>query len=260
MYFGLIGFGLLVGLILIAVMLVVLILFLLNLMRLLEAVHPQNRGMSPGLVWLNIIPVFGVGWMIYTVIKIKDSVGRENAARWGASIDQGNTHTVGLVYSILGAAAFVFSYGGYASRGLSTFAGIISLASFVTWIVYWVKTHGLRKQLESTAGRGYGPGPYGPGGQFGPGGAYPPGGPTPYAPGGPAPYAPGPAPYTPGEPAPYSGEPAPYPPGETDADSGTGEDQTGDETGSARSCALCGKGLDPDDQFCTACGKPVAKE
>lgn len=226
MYFGLIGFGLIVALIGILIGLVILVLFLLNLMRLLEAVHPQNRAMSPGLVWLNLIPVWSLGWMIYTVIKIRDSVRNENAARWGVSVDEGNTHTVGLVYSILAAAAFVFSYGGYASRGLSTFAGLISLASFVTWIMYWVKTNRLKNQLQMTAGRGYGPGP---GGQYGPGAPYPPGGPAPYSPGGPG-----------------------YGAGSPSEDAG--------ETEGGRSCALCGKKLDPDDQFCTACGTPVSGE
>ena len=78
MYIALFGLGVraLVGGI---IALVVLILFLLNLMRLLEAVQPQNRAMSPGLVWLNVIPLFTVGWMIYTVLKISDSVQRENS-------------------------------------------------------------------------------------------------------------------------------------------------------------------------------------
>ena len=159
-----------------AVGIVIGVLFLLNLMRLLEAVQPQNRAMSPGLVWLNFIPIFGQGWMIYTVLKIKESVQRENASRWGAPIAEGNTHTVGLVYAILGAVGLVFSFGRYASQGLSVFSGVIALAGLITWIMYWVKTSGLRTQLVRTANRSYGQtGPYGPSGQYGAGGPYVPG-------------------------------------------------------------------------------------
>jgi hypothetical protein len=281
MYAGLLAFGALVALVFFAVWIVIEVLFLLNLQRLLEAVQPQNREMSAGLVWLNLIPVFNLGWMIYTVIKIKDSVGRENANLRGL-INEGNTHTVGLVYSILTAASFVFSFAGrYSARGVSGFAGLISIAVLVTWIMYWVKTNRLKNELQQAGRRGYGqPGPYG--GQYGAGappygqggqpygqGGQPYGQPygqpnQPYGQGGPG-YGPGSGAgygpdYGPGQgaapawqpPVPQAGQPqggAPQP----DA-SAPGTPPAG------RSCALCGNRLAPDDQFCTACGTPAPKE
>jgi hypothetical protein len=258
MYFGLIGFGFLAGLLGILVGLVIQILFLLNLMRLVEAVQPPNRAMSPGLVWLNLIPVFSLGWMIYTVIKIKDSVGRENASRWGASVNEGNTHTVGLVYSILAAAAFVFSYGGYASRGFSVFAGLISIAVLVLWIMYWVKTNRLKRDLQMTAGRGYGPG-----GQYGPGGPYPPSGPS---------YGPGAAGYGGSYGASHTGQtgagptgqsvPTPPPPESPTTAPPSGEETPapGSDSESIRKCSQCGNELNPDAAFCGTCGMPVPRE
>ncbi len=275
MYFGLIGFGILVALIGIVVGLVIQILFLLNLMRLLEAVHPANRTMSPGLVWLNLIPVFSLGWMIYTVIKIRDSVGRENASRWGASVDERNTHTIGLVYSILAAAGFVFSFGGYNNRGVSVFGGLISLAVLILWILYWVRTNRLRRDLEMTAGRGYGPaGPYGPGSQYGAGGQYSPGAPG-YGPGTPGygagagGYGASGAGYDAGYGVAPTGQehaPAPSwdplgstPPAATPAPvEETAERPGGSEGG--RNCSQCGSELSPDDQFCRNCGAPAPKE
>ena len=52
------------------VYLVVDIFYLMTLQKCLNRVSEENRGMSPGLVWLNLIPLFGLGWHFYTVIKI----------------------------------------------------------------------------------------------------------------------------------------------------------------------------------------------
>ncbi len=275
MYFGFIGFGIAVLLVGIILGLVIQILFLLNLMRLLEAVQPQNRAMTPGLVWLNLIPVFSLGWMIYTVIKIKESVGRENAARWGASVSEGSTHTIGLVYAILAAAGFVLSYAGYASVGFSAFGGFVSLATLILWIIYWVGTNRIKRGLRATAGRGYGPpGAYGPGGQYGAGGPYAPGGPG-YGQGGPgggpgggtgnAGYGPGGAGYGAG----YSPNPNEQQRGASEQwwQSPTWPPRAGQETPPPeggkepqRKCSQCGSELNPDDAFCGACGTPASKQ
>lgn len=255
-FFGLLASFLIGALVVFVIALVAYVLFLLNLMRLLEAVQPQNRAMSPGLVWLNLIPVFSLGWMIYTVVKIKDSARSENASRWGSSVNEGNTHTVGLVYAILAAAAFVFSFGAYSNRGFSAFGGLVSLAVLVLWIMYWVKTNRLRRDLEMTAGRGYGPaGPYGPGGQYGTGGPYSSGGPS-YGPVGPgygASYGPGPTGQADAPPRAWQ------PPTSTPPSGGeTGARASGSKSG--RICSQCGSQLNPNDQFCRACGVPVPKE
>lgn len=252
MYFGLIAFGLIAGLIGLVIGLVIQILFLLNLMRLLEAVQPQNRAMSPGLVFLNLIPVFSLGWMIYTVLKIKDSVRSENASRWGSSVNERNTHTIGLVYAILAAAGFVLSFGGYASRGFSAFGGLVSLAVLILWIIYWVRTYRVRKDLEMTAARGYGPG-----GQYGPGGPYAPGGPS-YGPGGPGYSAGGGAGYA--SPAGQAGAAPPaWQPPTSPPPSGSGTFAGTSAPESGRACSQCGKELNPNEQFCTACGMPAPK-
>ena len=63
-------FGLAIGLL-------IEILFLLNLRGALQRVSAPNRAMPPDHVWLNLIPVFGLGWFIYTVIRIRDSLRAE---------------------------------------------------------------------------------------------------------------------------------------------------------------------------------------
>jgi hypothetical protein len=209
------GVFLFVGFAMLIVGVVVGVLFLLNLQRLLEAVRFQNRAMSPGHVWLNLIPVFNLGWMIYTVIKIRDSVRNENASRWGASLNEGSTYSVGLAYAILSIAGSGFYFGRDENVGLSVLSSLIWLAALVTWIIYWVKTNGLKNELPRTAGLGHGqqPGAYG---YYDPQGFG--------------------SPYSPGQVPPAAWQaPPPAPP-------------------AGGACSRCGRRLKPDDRFCATCG------
>jgi zinc-ribbon domain len=115
--------------------------FLLNLQALLNNVAPPNRRMPPGHVWLNFIPVFNLGWFIYTVIKVKDSVGAEFRTRsWFVDGDLG--YNVGLTAGILWVASFVI--------GWIPFIGwVLPLAAVICWIVYWLKMADLKNRLEA---------------------------------------------------------------------------------------------------------------
>jgi zinc-ribbon domain len=191
--------------------------FLLNLQNLLERVSPANRRMTPGLVWLNFIPVFHLGWFIYTVIKVKDSVSAEFQSR-GWVVDGDLGYNVGLTAGILWIAAFFI--------GWIPFIGwILPLAGVVCWIIYWLKTSDLKHRLE-------GPPPWARPA------TYPPMFPSamaPYAAGYPQPYAPPAAPVA----------PVPEP-----------TDEPSSETQETR-CGACGSKLDPGDRFCRSCGLPL---
>ena len=118
---------------LICVGIVIGVFFLLNLRNLLRQVSPQNRAMQPDYVWLNLIPVFGYVWMIITVIKVRDSVRAEFERRgWSPQGDFG--FGVGLAFAILAIVS-----------GLLTFIPML-----VCWIIYWVKTSELARQLAQT--------------------------------------------------------------------------------------------------------------
>src|SRR3990172_1062494 len=113
--------------------------FLLNLNNLLERVDPRNRAMPPGHVWLNFIPVFNLGWFIYTVVKVRDSVKDEYAARgWAPDGDFG--YSVGMATGVLAIVAFFF--------GWIPFLGwLVSIAALICWILYWLKTSDLKARL-----------------------------------------------------------------------------------------------------------------
>ena len=217
--------------------------FLLNLQTLLNTVHPANRRMSPGLVWLNFIPVFSLGWFIYTVTKVKDSVNAEFQSRaWYIDGDLG--YNVGLTAGILWVASFFI--------GWIPFIGcVLPLAGAVCWIIYWLKMSDLRHRLDSGPAWNR-PGTYSS--MYPP--AYPPYTPR-YPRGGGARTTGGPGAPDAGQGQAATQPPAGQPaegqrPGEGPAEDGAGT-TAGTEATETR-CGACGAKYDPGDRFCRSCG------
>ncbi len=199
--------------------------FLLNLQGLLSNLAPENRRMPPGHVWLNFIPVFNLGWFIYTVIKVKDSVAAEYRTR-GWYVDGDLGYNVGLTAGILWVASFII--------GWVPFIGwILPMAGVVCWIVYWLRVADLKSRLDIRPawGRPY-PQMYPP--------AFPPDGDRyPRGQGGPARPPADAGSGGPGAAAGQAGD-APIEPGEAQARD--------------YHCAACGAPFDEGDWFCRKCG------
>lgn len=133
---AILGIGMMIAAgIILVISLIIGVLFLLNLHRLLDAIKPENRAMEPGLVWLNFIPIFNLGWLFYTVIKISESLGAELAERGLDNPDEG-----GKVLGLVLAGTVV---GGL----IPLLGGISSLAALVVGIIYWIKMVEYRKKL-----------------------------------------------------------------------------------------------------------------
>jgi hypothetical protein len=110
------------------------IFFLLTLSRCLAQCSPRNRTMEPGMVWLNLIPLFNLVWMFITIIKIAESLRNEYEDRGLRSDDPDFAQMTGILY-------MVFSF----------FCGLVALIFF---IMYWVKIANFKNQLMSNRGRG----------------------------------------------------------------------------------------------------------
>jgi len=121
------------------ILLIPLVFFLLTLQKALNRVAPERRTMNPPLVWLDIIPLFGVIWNFFIVTALSKSLGAELTAR---NIPHENEpgKTIGLVWAALSAACWI--------PGLSFLLGIPVL---VLWIIYWVKIAGFSAKLAETA-------------------------------------------------------------------------------------------------------------
>jgi len=103
----------------------------------------EHREMQPGLVWLLLIPCFGIVWNFFVYPKLADSfknyfnsVGDESVGDCGK--------TLAWLY-----AAFVVG-------SIIPYLGfLVSLASLVIWIIFMVKAYGYKNMI--VAGQGAGP-------------------------------------------------------------------------------------------------------
>jgi hypothetical protein len=244
--------------------------FLLNLQTLLERVSPPNRRMAPGLVWLNFIPLFHLGWFIYTVIKIRDSVQAEYKMRAWYAEDVDFGYNVGLTAGILCIASFVIWW-------ILFIGWVLPLAFAICWIIYWLKMADLKNRLDP--GRPWNrPWPYPmyppffppdgprypqygvpavPGGSWGtqPPAQPPAAGPDERPPAGekPAERAPGSAPAA----APDAAASEPSAAAPLEAEPGglaAAEDTTAETEPRELRCAACGARYDEGDWFCRRCG------
>ena len=115
------------------------IFFLLSLQKNLSSVSEANRMMNPPMVWLNLIPLFVLGWMIYTTIKISESLEKELTAR-NISFDTKPAYALGLTFSIMNASGLIWSW--------IPFLGLlVAIGLIVVWIIYWVQISKFTKQL-----------------------------------------------------------------------------------------------------------------
>jgi hypothetical protein len=126
------GIGVMVG---VLIALVVLVFYLLTLQKALTRCSPENRAMQPGMVWLQLIPLFNLVWQFFNVINVAKSLGAEFQKR-GMGEDPQPGKTLGLVTCILFCCGIIPVLG-----------ALCSLAGLVCWIIYWVKIAGYSNKL-----------------------------------------------------------------------------------------------------------------
>ncbi len=127
------------------------ILFFITQQRTLQIVSPENREISPGSVWLQLIPVFGIVWQFIVVIRIAHSVSKEMASKIGESIldnsheqikekDDSPTYNIGLAYCILTTLGIIINYATlHTSSYLALLGSLFAFTGMVCWIIYWVR-------------------------------------------------------------------------------------------------------------------------
>lgn len=123
------------GLVGIVILLIPMIFYLLTLQKALNRCAPENRAMQPAMVWLMLIPCFGIIWHFFVVINMAKSLAAEFQKR-GLNIEPEPGKVLGLVMCGLACASIIPLLG-----------GIFALGFLVCWIIYWVKIAGFSKQL-----------------------------------------------------------------------------------------------------------------
>jgi hypothetical protein len=125
------------------------IFFLITQQNTLKAIQVQNRTMSPGEVWLQLIPLFNLVWQFIVVNKISESIRRELASEKDFSFETASesnyeyyhgkmpTREIGIAYCVLALCSLIPVIG--------SFAG---LAALICWIIYWVKLSQYKTKIE----------------------------------------------------------------------------------------------------------------
>jgi hypothetical protein len=172
---GTLPYVLIVAGIMVAIFLFVFILYLKNLQDLLKNVREPNRKMAPAMVWLLLVnflslfiaipiltgstipqwaetalticqyafSVFSLVFTFYMVNKIAESVAAELASR---NLKEATkpTYSIGMFMCTCNTLALVAGLPYLAGIG-----GVASIAGFVAWIMYWVKTNEYKIKLRS---------------------------------------------------------------------------------------------------------------
>jgi hypothetical protein len=167
-------------LILLLAFLIPAILFLRTQQNVLITIWPENRRMHPGLVWLQLIPLFNYVWVFIVVRRIADSLAKQCAVFQSDSIlgiadedaikaiGKRPTYGIGLAYCLLlfsmpltiiffnlfndsttAAAPRQETSVFYLVLGFSMI--VLMLACMVCWIIYWVQLVACKKKLRHFA-------------------------------------------------------------------------------------------------------------
>ena len=114
------------------------IIYIPRLQRALERCSPASRTMSPGKVWLLLIPLFNDIWHFYVVSNLARSLGNEFKSRDVLNADSEPGKSLGFAMCILFVCSFIPKIG-----------LVLWLAGIVCWIVYWVKIEGYSRILST---------------------------------------------------------------------------------------------------------------
>jgi len=152
--------------VILAIVILIQVLFLMTLFRTQKAVDERNREISPGMVFLTLIPLVGTFWVLFMVPKLANSLRKEFEDRGWHTDSEGFGRTAGSIWAwgglvsiLISVAQNVAQFGGNMELGMliSLVSLPVSLTILVCWILYWVQMAQYGKRLREGE-RGYQPG------------------------------------------------------------------------------------------------------
>ena len=114
----------------------------------LNALPAEHQKMSPGLVWLLLIPCFSIIWNFFVFLQVSQSYESFMRSK-GRPMDT-SLQTLGIVYSVL-AVLCVIPYLG----------SCISIFALVVLIIYLVKLSDMKRMARELAAADPSPAPFG---------------------------------------------------------------------------------------------------
>ena len=129
--------------IMLAALLLPFIFYMLTLQKALSRCAPSSRVMDPGLVWLDVIPIFSLVWRFFIVINVAASLHNEFVRR-GITQEPSPGQGVGLAMCILSICCWnpLFLF-------IPPFFPLCWIAWFVCWVSYWSKIAALSAMLAA---------------------------------------------------------------------------------------------------------------
>jgi hypothetical protein len=116
------------------------IFYLLTIQNTFKKISLENRKMQPSLVWLSLIPIFGLIWQFIIVNNLADSLKAEFIRNNIENKENRPGIAVGLTFCILNCISII------------PFIGILtSIIGIIFWIIYWVKISGFKTKLDQTS-------------------------------------------------------------------------------------------------------------
>lgn len=113
------------------------LLYLAAMQKALSRCSPGNRGLDPGLVWLNLIPILSFVWNFIVVLKVSESLDAEARSRNLEGVGSMPGRGVGLAFCILSLFTWV------------PYVGIIpAMAALICWVVFWIQASGVSGRLD----------------------------------------------------------------------------------------------------------------
>jgi hypothetical protein len=137
---GLIGFAGIIMIVLISfgIFLIPAIFFNLTMQRALQRCSPENQVMTPGAVWLLLIPLFNLVWAFIVVTQMAASLEREFNKR-NIPVEPFPGKSIGLAWCIAAVCTLI------------PVLGILSaFVALVCWILYWAKIAGFSSTLAAS--------------------------------------------------------------------------------------------------------------
>jgi len=136
----LVGAGVATFIVILAICLLIPIIFyLISLQKAMNSISLEKKPFAGGLVWLTFIPVLGVIWLLVFIIITSISLKRQLKNK-DLSGDGGFGVGIAFVACTIGSIIFI-------SSKQYAVISIIGLASFILWIIHWVKITKARNAL-----------------------------------------------------------------------------------------------------------------
>jgi hypothetical protein len=129
--------GLAVTLIVLGALLLPRIFYLMAVHKAIARCSPPSRSMSPGLVWLSMVPIIYLFWDFVVVFMTSSSLDKEYKARSRPLAGSYPGLAPGIAFCVLNLVGWI------------PFLNLIIMpVSLILWIIFWVKMARLSRGLD----------------------------------------------------------------------------------------------------------------